>query len=278
MLDFGAHENLGRSPLEQVAYAVDDHIKELKPIVELCDSHNISYKKFSALSKIKPYLGQATEDDILIVDNRLDGVRNLGALDRKDIETEGGNLAGIRILTNYCDEENVNAGLRILWSGYAIESVVRQCERYRERGINLHAFRKDDDDELAECDKVIHNFRVERHKVLVGEKLDYVEGLFDEWQFSAKRKALFFGFPDFNDRVWSEIQSGTGSMDVELRCDLIHDIQLTLDAIYGEDDVEGQSAWFDTPIDDLGGNSPAGFLGEGQVLALMQLVRAMEGP
>lgn len=278
MLELGAFDNLGRSPLEQVAYAVDDHIRELKPIVGVCSSHNIAPKKFSALSKIKPYLEKTTEDDILIVDNRLDGVRDLATLGRGDIETEGGNLAGIRILTSYCDEANVKAGLRILWSGYAIEGVLRQCKRYRERGVNLYAFRKGDDDELAKCDKIIHDFRVERHKIFVGKKLDYVEGLFDEWGFPATTRALFFGFPDATDGVWKEIHSGTGSMDVELRCDMIHEIQLTLDAIFGENDLPGQATWFNMPIDDLGDKSPIEFLGEGQLMALMQLVRAMEGP
>ncbi|WP_299629351.1 hypothetical protein [uncultured Tateyamaria sp.] len=278
MLDFGMYDNLGRSPLEQVAYAIDDNLPELKSIVRLCSANNISPKKFSALSKAKPYLKQATEDDILIVDNRLDGVRNLAALGRSDIDTDSGNLAGFRILTSFCDDADVKAGLRILWSGYAIEGVLRQCERQRERGVNLHAFRKNDDNDLADCEQVIHDFRLERHRLFVGRKLEYVEGLFDEWQLSAEHRALFFGFPDASDSVWREIHEGTGSMDVELRCDLIHEIQLTLDAIYGENDPAGQAAWFDTPIDDLGNRTPKEFLGEGQVLALMQLARAMEGP
>ncbi|MEJ8563302.1 hypothetical protein QTO30_20170 [Yoonia sp. GPGPB17] len=278
MLDFHNSERPGRSSLVQHAYAVDDHIKELKPISQVCRNHHIRPKNFAALSKARPFLEKATQDDVLIMDNRLDGVRSLGALGRDDIDTDGGNLVGLRVLTDYCDDEEVDVGLRILWSGYRMDGVQQTCERYQDRGVSLYAFKKDDPDDLALCEELINEFRLKRHKEFVGEKLGYVEDLFDEWKLSSSERSVFLVFADSTDKVWKAIHGGTCSMDVEFRCDLIHEIQLTLDAVYGEDNVALHAQWFRAAIDDLGGISPISFLGEGEITALIQLVRAMDGP
>lgn len=259
---------------------LDDHLSELNDIRDLAISQQIDVNICDTVNDFGRLIKSSTEDDIILSDNYIDGVDNLVLGSGSKIDTQGGTNTGIILLTKYCDNSNIQPGLKILLSQWKISKdtqrlIDRRKSFYSEK---FYALNKNDKNILVTFDKILREHITERRQVFIKKKFDFVCGIVDEWALAPDERNRLFGLSSGDDVMWEAIRSGTTSRDVEARCDLVYRLKSNLALVYGGKDLDQETLWLRTANATLGDQTPLDFLGEGYQHRLAELVMRMEGP
>lgn len=256
----------------------DDDKAEGKETISSLKAKEIETKLETTVGLFANQVKKMGPNDIVIADNNFEGVNSLSDANHAEIDTSGGTLVGYKMITEFCEKEGVNPGLRILYSKYKIEErFKRKFAIDRKNGINIYGLRKTSDHDRLELRNIIEKFKRQAFVRFVGAKFSYVKSLMDDWNLNDHEKSVLFGISNLDDAFYKAASAGTDSRDVESRCDLINRIKMNLESIYGGDDPEQEALWLRTPIKPLGGVSPIEYLGDGYQDILADLVWRMEG-
>lgn len=261
-------------------FGVDDHRPELEDVERVARRHNIKSHISETVKGFGKFVSQISEDDIIVADNNIEGVNSLSDLRRKDIDTSSGTQAGLKLLTEYCNSEDIKPGMKILLTQWKVSADSRNYVARRvAAGERIYIFKKRDDRDMANMETIISNFYRERLANFVSDKVKYVFAFISDWDLRDDEVARLFGVSDKNDQMWNAIQSGnTTSRDVEARCDLLYRLKATLALAYGGGSPKLEAEWLHKGNPVLNGRSPLEFVGEGYQHRLAEMVLRIEGP
>lgn len=272
------------SPVEQNSlelnfFAVDDHIDELEPAIKIAVEYGFNPEKWASIRMFGNAIEKrASPYNVIVSDNHLDGVENLEVLGHSDIDTGHGTNAGWVLLTEYCDRENIESGLRIVLTNYSVDKNIRNLvKRKQNKGERIFLLDKSKKNDMKKLDKLLYDFRNQCLMDFISEKFEYVSNIIEGWDLTSQEIGHLFGVSDLKDSFWKAIHVGTTSVDVEARCDLIYRMKSNLVYVYGGEDLEQETIWLRTPIEPLNGLSPLEFIRHGSLPDLERLVLGMEG-
>jgi hypothetical protein len=261
------------------ALAVDDHKEEMASFTREMKKWNVRPKLFETATDWARLARKADDDTILISDNLLPGVNDLGSLGFPDVDTSRGEEAGLRLLTTYCDRSQIDAGLKILLTQFPLRKEAKQYVNHRNRNENnkIYVFMKNKPEDVRELDNVVRKFSRDRRTRFIRDKVEYIRDAGRDWHFSELEVANLFSVQDEDDAVWVAATSGTTSLDIERRCDLIYRIKLNLATVYGGGDLAQEAAWWRTKLPILGNKTPFEYVSSHGIERLYSLVSVMEG-
>jgi len=261
------------------AIAVDDHREEMSPVTRAMRKWNVKPRLFTTATEWGRVARSSDENTILMSDNLLPGVNDLGSLGFDDIHTSQGEEAGLRLLTAYCDRLNIKAGLKILLTQYPLRDEAKHyiAGRRRTKKDEIHVFHKNNANDSDQLNKLVRGFSRTRKAMFIKSKIEYVRDLGRDWRLTESEIAALFSMQDEDDAVWRASTGGTTSIDFERRCDLIYRIKINLAAVYGGENLFQEERWLRTKIAILGGKSPLEFISSQGVERLYALISIMEG-
>jgi Protein of unknown function (DUF2384) len=260
-------------------FAVDDHPDEMKEATRETKKWHIKTKIFETAVEWAPLANKSDENTILITDNHLQGVNNLGSLNFPDISTARGADAGLRLLTSYCEEAKIRPGLKVLLTQFPLDSKAKaHIDRLNNGGTDkIYVFKKTADADMQAFGKLLREFSCRRHSEFVRKKLDYVRDFAIGWKVDENQLANLFGMQDASDPVWEAVDRGTTSRDIEARCDLLYRMKLNLVQVYGSGNTEQEARWLRTKIRPLGNATPLEVISGQSIGRMIDLIAIMEG-
>jgi len=261
------------------AIAVDDHKEEMASFTREMKKWSVRPRLFETATDWARLARKANNDTILISDNLLPGVNDLGSLGYPDIDTSRGEEAGLRLLTTYCDRLGISPGLRILLTQFPLRKEAKQFVNHRNKSqaSRVHVFMKNKAEDVRQLDDVVRRFSRDRRSEFVKDKVEYIRDTGRDWHFSELEVAKLFSVQDEDDAVWVAATSGTTSLDIERRCDLIYRIKLNLATVYGGHDLAQETKWWRTKLPILGHKTPFEYVSTHGIERLYSLVSVMEG-
>lgn len=261
-------------------YAVDDHKEELKPALSAARDCDIKPKPFDTATEWAKAAQKATQNTILLADNRIDGLDNLGVVGFPNIKTDHGNNAGLRLLIDYCNMKNINCGMKVILTAFPLStatqtSIDRRNIRLNDNIVVLYKHNSNVSESLNE---LFRRFREKRRMGFLKEKFEFVSAVMDGWGLSQQERLGTLGLFSKEDVVYQAMAEGTtASLDAEAKYDLLYRLWANLNLLFGDDDV-AQRRWLNAPNPKLNGKSPLQIISTGYQDALAHVVFQIEGP
>lgn len=263
------------SPLVHKAIIVDDEDEWHEEIGARLKEIGINAEAHDTFSTFQKAINNSSIDDIIMADNYMQGVWSIKANSGKEFDTSDGTAVGWVTLTKIFQEDNLNAGLRLLVSQHKITEEKRKAIAiFKELGHNISAYRKNNIDNII--NKIL-NFTEAKHIQHVSHKLNYAFNLAHLWELTEQERVILFDVKTKLDAL-NLLRDSQSRASIEATCDAIYTIKMYLRTTLRDDRPDLDTIWLREKISLFGDLSPLELIAKDRSNGIRKLLKAIQGP